>query len=126
MNISANYDSTNFKAKFVNNAAFKEVVDYAANTKKLRELDNALHNLKSANEGDILIIHGKTPAGIYSSFRMSHRSVQNLSMGAETPAESSFNAIIDLSSLGRKFKKLVGAEVKTTVTAEDIIKNYAV
>lgn len=114
-----------FGMKFVNNKAFSEVVDYAANTKKMSELDTALNTLKKANKGDVLIIHGTTPDNrVYSNFNMNKHAVQNL--GAKTPAEASYNAILDLSQLGRKFRKLVGGDVKTNITKESINKEYTV
>ena len=126
MNISINNNQPTFSAKFVNNAAFRDVITYAEKNGKMGILDGALNNLSHANKGDILLIHGQVPAGIFSSFTMNNRSVQNLALGAKTAPETSFNAIIDLSTLGRKFRKLVGGDVKTDYNADDIIKKYSV
>lgn len=117
-------DSTSvFTAKFIPNKAFKEVVDYAAETKQLRALDSALNNIKKANDGDILIIHGQNATGAYSSFTMGHRSSVNLCTNG-TQQQASFNGIIELGQLGRKFRSLVGGNVKENISKEDIIKNY--
>ena len=126
MDISVkNYESA-FGAKIVNNKAFLEVIRYAEKNSKLKELDVALNNLKNANSGDILIIHGKAPNGIFSSFSMNKRSVQNMSNGAESPEAASFNALIELGELGRKFRKLIGGDVQYKINAEDIINKYGV
>ena len=125
MNIQDN-SNLSFKAKFINTKSLKEVVEYAEKNNKLLELDGALNKLGNINGKDILIIHGKTPSGIYSSFRMGNRSVQNLSMGASSPQESSYNAILELSTMGRKLKKLLGGDVKTNLTAEQIIQKYGI
>lgn len=114
-----------FGAKF-DGRAFKEVVEYADKTKQLRALDSALHNILHANKGDILIIHGKTPDGrIYSNFTMGKRCVQNLSSGAETPAQASFNGILELGQLGRKFRQLAGGDVKDDLNAAGILAKYS-
>ncbi len=113
-----------FTAKFVPNRAFREVVEYAKETKQLGTLDSALHNIKNANKGDILLIHGETPSGIFSNFRLGKKSVTNYS--DESPAKTSFNGIIELGELGHKFRKLIGGEVKNSVTVDDIMKNYTV
>lgn len=113
-----------FTAKFVPNRAFREVVEYAKETKQLNALDSALYNIKKANEGDILIIHGETPAGIFSNFSLDRKAVIN--SPANTPEESSFNGILELGTLGRKFRSLVGGNVKSTVTVENIMKNYTI
>lgn len=112
-----------FTAKIVPNQAFKDVVKYAKETKQLRALDTALNNLNKANDGDIIIIHGKGPNGVFSNFQMGKRSVCN--MGYETPEESSFNGLQELSMLGRKFRSLVGGNVKSKITPETIMNEYA-
>ena len=124
MEISAIKNEQTFGAKIVNNKAFLEVVNYAEKNSMLRDLDIALNNLSNANSGDILIIHGKTPNGIYSSFNMNKRSVQNMTNGAKSPEESSFNALIELGDLERKFKKLVGGKIESKLNAADLIKKY--
>lgn len=113
-----------FTAKFVPNRAFREVVGYAKETKQLGALDSALHNIKNANDGDILIIHGETPSGVFSNFSLDRKTVTNTSL--KTPEESSFNGILELGTLGRKFRSLVCGNVKSKVTADDIMKNYTV
>lgn len=113
-----------FTAKFVPNKAFREVVEYAKNTRQLAALDGALHNIKNANDGDILIIHGETPSGIFSNFTMGRKTITNTSY--KTPEESSFKAILELGTLGRKFRTLVHGDVKSKVTKDDIMKNYTV
>ena len=113
-----------FTAKFVPNRAFREVVQYAKDTKQLGVLDSALYNIKKANNGDILLIHGETPSGVFSNFSIWRRAVINTP--EETPEKASFNGIIELGTLGRKFRSLVGGDVKNSVTAEDIMKNYTV
>ncbi len=113
-----------FTAKFVPNKAFREVVEYAKNTRQLAALDGALHNIKNANDGDILIIHGETPSGVFSNFTMGRKTITNTSY--KTPEESSFKAILELGTLGRKFRTLVQGDVKSKVTKDDIMKNYTV
>lgn len=120
-----NYSSTSFGAKF-EPKALKEVIEYAANTKQLRKLDAALNNILHANEGDILIIHGKTPDGrVFSNFTMGKRTIQNLTNGAASPQEASFNAILELGELGRKFRSLIGGNVKENITASEIYSRYS-
>lgn len=126
MNISATKNESAFGAKIINNKAFEEVVRYAEQNAKIKELDIALNNLKNANSGDLLIIHGKAPNGIFSSFNMNKRSVQNLSNGAVSPEEASFNALLELGELGRKFRKLIGGNVEYKLKAEDLIKRYGI
>ena len=114
-----------FGAKF-SGKNFKEVVEFAKETKQLRKLDNALNNILHANDGDILIIHGKAPNGnIYSNFTMGRRTVQNSALKANSPAEATFNGIIELGQLDRKFRSLVGGNVKENIKAEDIIARYS-
>ena len=74
-NLTMNNSDTSFKAKFMNNSAFNEVVHYAEKTEKLPQLESALHNINMANPGDILLIHGKTADNVFSSFRMGKKSV---------------------------------------------------
>ena len=131
MKVQFNSYQPNFNAKIVNNNAFKEVINYAKSSGKLSELDSILHKIDNANSGNILIIHGKTPMGIFSSFTWQKpfskmNSVQNLTLGANSPAEASYNALVELSALGRKFRKLVGGNIKENITEESIIKNYSV
>ena len=122
MELSKKCNHPAFTAKFIPNKAFKEVVDYAAKNSQLRALDSALNTLKKANDGDILIIHGSKNGKTFSNFTMGKRSVVNI--GTNSPAEATFNGIIDLASLGRKFRSLVGGEVQEKITVNDIIKNY--
>ena len=121
--ISKHQVSPAFTAKIVGNKAFHDVVKYAQETNQLRVLDNALHNLSLANDGEILIIHGKNKAGVFSNFQMGKRSVGN--QVYETPEESSLNGLVQLSLLGRKFRSLVGGNVKSKISSESIIKNYS-
>ncbi len=113
-----------FTAKFVPNRAFREVVEYAKETRQLNALDSALYNIKKSSDGDILLMHGETPSGIFSTFSLGNKAVIN--SPADTPEEASFNAIIELGTLGRKFNNLVCGKVKNTVTVNDIMKNYTV
>ena len=124
MNIKNQENNLNFGAKFIDNKAFREVVKYAKDSNQLMELDTALNKLNNVNKGDILIIHGKIPEGIYSNFNMGHRSVQNL--GAETPEKATFNAILELGKLGKKFKKLFGEDAKLQLKEDDLISKYSV
>ncbi len=123
MEISKKCNHPAFTAKFIPNKAFKEVIGYAEQTKQLRSLDNALNNIKNANEGDILIMHGLNGDNVYSNFTMNRRSVFNL--GGKTPEEATFNGILELGTLGRKFRKLIGGDVKENIKAEDILKRYS-
>ncbi len=125
MDILVNQNQLSFSAKFLDNKAFREVVKYADDTKQLLELDSALNRINNANQGDILLIHGKTPEGVYSNFYMNKRAVQNL--GAETPEKASFLGIIELGKLGRKFRRLIGGDVKQAdIKVQDIIDKYSV
>ena len=126
MKISAIQNEQTFGAKVINNKAFIEVICYAEKNGLLKELDGALNNLKNANSGDLLIIHGKTPNGIYSNFNMNKRSVQNMANGAKSPEEASFDALLELGELGYKFKKLVGGNIEYKLTPEELIKKYGV
>lgn len=112
-----------FTARIMPNKAFEEVVQYAKQTNQLRALDTALNSLKKANDGDILIIHGEGPSGVFSNFQMGKRSVGN--QVCETPAESSFYGLQELSMLGRKFRSLVGGNVKSKITPQSIMKEYS-
>lgn len=123
MNINAQQNQTSFSARFIDNKAFREVVSYAEKTKQLDTLDNALNRLNNANSGDILLVHGKIGDNVFSNFNMNKRSIQNL--GAETPEKASFDAIIALGELGRKFRRLIGENVKSTIRANDLIEKYA-
>ncbi len=124
MNISTNQNQTTFSAKFVNNKAFQEVVKYAKDNNRLQELDSALNKINNTAGSDILLIHGKVQNGVYSNFNMGKRAVQNL--GAETPEKASFNAILELGELGRKFRKLLGGDVKSTLKENELISKYTV
>lgn len=124
MNVTNQQNQTAFSARFINNQAFRDVVNYAEKTKQLTQLDGALNRLKNANSGDILLIHGKIGDNVYSNFNMGKRSLQNL--GAETPEKASFDAIIELGKLERKFRKLIGGDVKSSLNGEDLIKKYSV
>lgn len=126
MEISNNrYSVQSFGAKF-EQKALKEVIDYASKTKQLRQLDSALNNILHANDGDILIIHGKTPDGrVYSNFTMGKRTVQNPANAAKTPEEASFNGILELGQLGVKFRRLVGGNVKDNFSPEEIFTRYS-
>lgn len=121
MNLSVK-NQPNFGANFINTKSFREVLDYAEKNGKLLELDGALNRLHEANTGDILLIHGKTDAGVYSSFRMGHRSVQNL--GANLPEEASYKAIVELGELGRKFRRLIGGDVQSSLSAKRVLQKY--
>ena len=67
-------------------------------------------------------MHGSNNGHVFSNFTMGKRAVYNAT--AETPAQASFNGILDLGTIGAKFKKLVGGEVKENISVNDIIKNY--
>lgn len=124
MNVTNQQNQTAFSARFINNQAFRDVVSYAEKTKQLTQLDGALNRLNNANSGDILLIHGKIGDKVYSNFNMGRHSLQNL--GAETPEKASFDAIIELGKLERKFRKLIGGDVKSSLNGEDLIKKYSV
>lgn len=123
-NLSVNKSDTVFKAKFTNNGAFKEVVHYANEVKKLPQLESALHNIDMANPGDILLIHGKAADNIFSSFRMGNKTVYNFANGETNPIAVSLKSILELGELGTKFRRLVGGNVSYKVSEEDIIKRY--
>lgn len=117
-----------FNAKFKNNKAFQEVVQYAADNNCLRTLDSALNTLGKTNKCTIIISHGVDNNGmIYSSFIKDRRSVSNSIAEAKSPAEASLDGIIELSWLRRKFKSLVGTSApEENITKESILKEYSV
>lgn len=128
MEIQRNSYSPAFSARFTNNKAFKEVVEYAEKNKCLRTLDSALNTIKKANDGEITILHGQSPnGGIYSAFTTGRRSVSNEVSQAKTPAEASFDGILELGFLTKKFKSLLGtSKVKQDITPQRIVKEYTI
>lgn len=123
MEISKNCNQPAFGMKFIDNSAMREVFKYAKDTKQLKTLDNALNSLLSANEGDVLLIHGRTPDGkVYSNLNLGHRCSQN--SGISSPEEASFNGIVELAELGRKFRSLVGGNAKDSLTPEKMMQRY--
>ncbi len=126
MNISIS-NQPSFGMKFVNNQSFREVVNYAKETNQLRVLDTALNALNGANEGSIFLMHGKTPQGIsFSNMNYGKRFLQNVCPPNANPVEASFEGIITISMLGKSFKKLIGGDVRSKLTAENIIKKFTV
>lgn len=117
-----------FSAEFVNNKAFKDVVQYAKDNGCMRTLDAALNTIKKANNGKISILHGTTSDGlIYSTFTTGRRSVSNSILDAKSPAEASFDGILELSTLTKKFKSLLGvSKVEQNISPESLIKEYTV
>lgn len=128
MEIQRNSYSPAFNARFTNDKAFREVVQYAQEKGCLRTLDSALNTIKKANPGKISIIQGQTPDGkIYSTFTTGRRSVSNMVSDAKTPAEASMDGILELSMLGKKFKSLLGvSKIEQDITPNSIIKEYTV
>lgn len=128
MEIQRNSYSPAFSARFTNNKAFKEVVEYAEKNNCLRTLDSALNTIKKANNGDITILHGQSPnGGFFSAFTTGRRSVSNEVSQAQSPAEASFDGILELSFLTKKFKSLMGvSKVKQDITPQRIINEYTV
>ena len=120
MNIS---NQVSFKSKFVNNQAFRDVVKFAADTGQLNLLDTALNKIDNAIGDDILLIHGKTPNGIYSNFTVNGRSIRNPS--DVSPELTSLLGIIDLSELSLSYRQLFGRNAKLKLTANDIINKYS-
>ena len=121
-----------FKADFVNNKEFREVVKYAQENNCMRTLDGALNNIKKANPGQIRICHGYTSDGkMYSTFMIQNertiRSVANSTADSESTAEASFDGILELGMLNRKFRSLFGVQkVEQNITPARIIKEYTV
>ena len=111
-----------FTAKFVPNKAFKDVVKYAEGNGYLRQLDTALNAIKNIDGEDILLIHGKNNGYCFSNLTMGKRTVYNAAK--TSPEESSFFGILELGTLEKKKKKLLGCEIKENITAESIMKNY--
>lgn len=128
MEIQRINQSPAFNAKFQNNKAFQEVVQYAADNNCLRTFDTALNTLKKADDCTIVITHGlNREGGIFSTFLKDRRSVSNYVAEAKSPAEASFDGILELSWLGKKFKSLVGtSKPKQNITKESILKEYSV
>jgi len=128
MEIQRSNYTPSFSARFANDKSFREVAQYAQEKGCLRTLDGALNVIKKANPGNISIIHGRTPEGkIYSTFTTGRRSVTNYAGEASCPAEATFNGILELSMLGKKFKSLLGvSKIEQDITAEKIIKEYTV
>lgn len=121
-----------FQAKFVDNKAFREVVQYANEKGCMRTLDSALNTLKKTNNGDITIFHGTSPDGkLFSNFRYTYRgfisrSCVNPTLNCESAAEASMDGILELSMLSKKFYSLTGRNPECHITPEDIIKTYTV
>lgn len=128
MEIQRINQSPTFSAKFKNNKAFQEVVQYAVDNNCLRTLDSALNTLKKADDCTIVVTHGVDNKGvIFSTFLKDRRSVSNSIAEAKSPAEASLDGILELSWLGRKFKSLVGtSQPKENITKESILKEYSV
>ena len=124
MDISINGFNQSFNARFVNNQAFRDVVNYAEKSGKLQVLENALHNIEMANSGDIMLIHGKNGENVFSSFKMGSHSSYNFALGEKSPSKVSLSGILELGKLGDKFRKLVGGNISYKATADDIIKKY--
>ncbi len=126
MEIQRTNYTPSFSARFTNDKAFREVVQYAQDNGCLRTLDCALNTIKKANPGKISIIQGRTPDDkIYSTFTTGRRSVTNYAGDATCPAEATFDGILELSMLGKKFKSLLGvSKIEQDITAEKIIKEY--
>lgn len=128
MEIQSTKNSLSFNAKFKNNKAFQEVVQYAVDNNCLRTLDGALNTLKKADECTITIAHGLDNKGImYSTFIKGRQSVPNSVSDAKSPAEASLDGILELSWLARKFRTLVGtSQPKQNITKESMLKEYSV
>lgn len=128
MKIQSTNSCPTFNAKFKNNKAFQEVVQYAVDNNCLRTLDSALNTLKKADDCTIVVAHGlDNKGGIYSTFLKDRRSVSNSVAEAKSPAEASLDGILELSWLGRKFRSLVGtSQPKQNITKEGIINEYTV
>lgn len=117
-----------FNAKFTNNEAFREVVQYAADNNCLRTLDSALNTLKKTDDCIITATHGVDSKGaMYSTFLKGRRSVSNSVSEATSPAHATFDGILELSWLGRKFRSLVGtSQPEQNITKESLVKEYSV
>lgn len=128
MEIQRTNNCLSFNAKFKNNKAFQEVVQYAVDNNCLRTLDSALNNLRKADDCTITITHGLDNKGtIFSTFLNGRKSVSNPVAEAKSPAEASLDGILELSWLGRKFKSLVGtSQPQQNITKESILKEYTV
>lgn len=128
MEIQRTNNCPSFNAKFKNNKAFQEVVQYAVDKNCLRTLDSALNTLKKADECTIVAQHGVNENGImFSTFQKGRRSVSNSVADAKSPAEATLDAILGLSFLGRKFRSLVGtSQPKQNINKESIINEYTV
>ena len=139
MEISKISTNPSFQAKFVNNKAFKDVVNYAEKSGQLNKLDTALYKLSKADRGNIIILQGKIENALvpfFSNFTLykdgfrgyrDRNAVQNLINGASTPEEASFKSILELAEFGKKYKKLFNVkEPKIYGTADDIFEKYTV
>ncbi len=127
MEISNRYNQPVFGMKLTKNACVDELLRYAKDSKQLGVIDGALNKLLSANEGDALIIAGKTSSGqIFSNITLGHRTVHFDAAGANSPAEATFNGILDLATFGKKFRSLVGGDPKIRITEQQIINRYTV
>ncbi len=128
MEIQKRCYSPAFNARFKNNAGFRDVVQYAQEKGCMRTLDCALNTIKKANYGEISILHGKNPNGnMYSTFTTGKRSVPNNITEASCPAEATFDGILELSMLGKKFKSLLGvSKIEQNITPNSLMKEYTV
>ena len=108
MKISNNY-SLNFRMKFVNNNAFKEVEQYSKTIKRNSEFIRALSRLKSAMDGDVIINHGIDKNGKnFSRFIFENHIVENTPYVDESYLDATFRCILDLSYLEGRYKVLTG------------------
>jgi hypothetical protein len=117
-----------FKANFGRNKSFMNVVKYAKDNNYLMTLDGALNSIKKSNAGTINLIDGYTPAGkIYSTFMFGKHSVSNAVSDASSPAEASFDAIIELGLIGgKKSRELFGKNPEQNVTIDSILREYTI
>lgn len=123
----SSFDSTNFGMKFVPNKSFIDTVKYAEKTGKLLQLDSALNKLKNVNDGDILIVHGKSENKVFSSFTLGKRSFPLNAGNEKIPEKVTLQGILNLAKLkdSKIFTKLTGnSRIKINLTSSDIISKY--
>ncbi len=128
MEIQRTNYSPAFSAKFINNKEMREVIQFAKDNNCMRTLDGALNTLKNVDNKAVRILHGTTSEGrMYSTFMVGKRSVPNNVCDVKSPAEASFDGIMELSMLTKKFKSLFGVhEATNNLTVEKMIKEYTV
>ncbi len=124
-NFASNH--TSFGMRFIKNAYFTDTVKYAGKKGKLLNLDAALNILKNVNDGDILIMHGKSGEKVFSNFTIGKKSFPINASTAKVPEEATLEGILNLAQLqnSKLFRKFLGNDkLQCKITSADVIAKY--